>query len=149
RRAFDAINHGYLLNNVLPFLLGELGRAYLICRSQKISALQVLASVMVERVIDLVMALVMLMAVFPIVLGVAWARSAAVGAIALGLIAIIGISVLAHSRTYVLRLLHLIVTRLGWHAERWETRAHAFLDGLSALQDIRRALQAAFWSGMA
>lgn len=148
-RVFDAINQGYLLNNVLPFRLGEVGRAYLISRNQKISAIQVLASVMVERVVDLVMVIVMLMAVFPLVIGVPWARSAALGAVALGLMAIIGMSVVANTRTQVLQLLHHVVTRLGWHIETWEARAQAFLDGLAALQNLGRALQAAFWSGIA
>src|SRR6476646_1770704 len=68
-RAFEALNEGYLLNNLLPFRLGEIGRAYLVSRRNNIPALEALSSIVVERVIDLLMVVILLVSFLPIVGG--------------------------------------------------------------------------------
>jgi len=57
-RIFFAMNAGYLLNNILPFRLGEFGRAILLGEKNEkgISSLEVLSSIVVERVIDVFIA---------------------------------------------------------------------------------------------
>ncbi len=50
--AFFAMNAGYLLNNVFPFRLGEIGRALLLDRPEGPKAFEVLSSVVMERVFD-------------------------------------------------------------------------------------------------
>ena len=151
-RAFEALNEGYLLNNLLPFRLGEFGRAYLVSRRNNLPALEALSSIVVERVIDLLMAVILLVSFLPLIAGFNGARGTIITSIALGVVAVIvlvGIArnqaPVAHWVGQVLRWLH-----LRWlNADRWEARAASFLAGLSALRDPRRALQAAFWSTMA
>ena len=151
-RAFEALNEGYLLNNLLPFRLGEFGRAYLVSRRNNLPALEALSSIVVERVIDLLMVVVLLVSFLPLIVGLDWARGTAVTSIALGLIAIIVLIAIARNQA---PMAHLVGRVLRWlhfrwlNPDVWEARAASFLAGLSALRDPSRALQAAFWSTMA
>jgi uncharacterized protein (TIRG00374 family) len=158
-RAFTALNEGYLLSNVLPFRLGEFGRAYLVCRPLKggladrhLSTTQAFSSVLVERVIDLCMIVVLFATVLPLVAGLAWAREAAVLAVVISVAAMGGLFALTLNRALVLRLANWVMghVRFPWfNAARWETRVVAFLEGLAALRDRRRFALAACASAMA
>ncbi len=151
-RVFEALNEGYLLNNLLPFRLGEFGRAYLISRRNNLPALEALSSIVVERVIDLLMVVVLLVSFLPLLIGLDWARGTVFTSIALGLFAIAVLITIARHQaavsSWVGRVLRRL--RLRWlDPDQWEARAASFLAGLSSLRDPGRALQAAFWSGMA
>ena len=151
-RAFTALNEGYLLSNVLPFRLGELGRAYLVSRNRGLSTSQAFSSVIVERVIDLCMIVVLFATVLPLVAGLAWAREAAVLAVVISVAGMGGLFALTLNRALVLRLARWVMgqVRLPWfNAARWETRVVAFLDGLAALRDWRRFALAALASATA
>jgi len=151
-RVFDALNEGYLLNNLLPFRLGELGRAYLISRHSPLTAWQALSTIVVERIIDLVMAVALLFAFLPLVVGLTWAQSAAVTAAVLGGAAIFTLVIITRNGERLARLAGALLRRLPGrplNPERWQARIVSFLDGLAVLRDPRRALQAAFWSGTA
>ncbi|MEP7358723.1 MAG: lysylphosphatidylglycerol synthase transmembrane domain-containing protein [Anaerolineales bacterium] len=151
-RVFDALNEGYLLNNLLPFRLGELGRAYLISRHSHLTAWQALSSILVERIVDLVMAVAMLFAFLPLVAGLDWTRGAAVSAVALGAVGIVTLVLMARNGERLSHIAAGLLRRVPGqplNPERWQQRIESFLAGLSVLRDPRRALQAAFWSGMA
>jgi glycosyltransferase 2 family protein len=149
-RVFSVLNEGYLLNNVLPLRLGEVGRAYIISREPGLRLTKALSSVLVERLLDLMMVLLMLTGFLPLVAGVAEVRQTAVGATLIGLTAFSGLLFIARNRELVLRLTRWVLARIPrLHLERWEGRASAFVDGLGALQDVRRASIAALWSGTA
>jgi glycosyltransferase 2 family protein len=150
RRVFDVMAEGYLLNNVLPFRLGEFGRAYLISRGRDLTASEALSSVVVERVIDLLMVVVLLTAFLPLVAGLPWARNFAFISTVFGLTALVTLVLMARNRQKVLSLAHALFSRLRfrWLPAAWvEARLANFLDGLSVLRDGRRAFWAAFWSG--
>lgn len=151
-RVFDVMNEGYLLNNVLPFRLGELGRAYLLSRSHKLSVTHVISTVVVERVVDLLMLLLLLGAFLPVVMGLDIARNAALGALVLGLGALAALGILIWQQAWVMRTAHNILSRLPWRwadPALWEPRIAGFLAGLAMLRSPRLALFAAFWSGLA
>jgi uncharacterized protein (TIRG00374 family) len=151
-RVFDAMNEGYLLNNLLPFRLGEFGRAYLISRRNDLTAMQALSSVVVERVVDLVMAVLLLLTFLPFVAGLGWARWAALSSIALGVAAVSGLVVVARNRAWIMRRANATLRQPRWkwlNPEPWEERLDAFLGGLAVLQDPRKAVQAATWSFLA
>ncbi len=50
---FHALNVGYMLNSILPFRLGEIGRAYVIGERTTVRMTRALSTVIVERIIDL------------------------------------------------------------------------------------------------
>ncbi len=151
-RVFSALNEGYLLNNILPLRLGEVGRAYLVSRGRPVRASQALSSVLVERLIDLCMIMGLLGVFLPLVAGLSWARQAALLWVVVTLLAFVGLSVAARSREPLLRLFRWgagHVPRLASRLDRWEARLAAFVDGMGALRDGRRFVAAALCSGMA
>jgi hypothetical protein len=150
RRVLDALNEGYLLNNVLPFRLGEVARAYLISRGRSLSASQALSSVLVERVVDLCMIVGLLAAFLPLVAGLAWAREAALASVLVTGAALGGLFVLARSRGWVLRLARWGLGYIAWlNTARWEARLGAFIEGMQALQNGRQFFWAATFSALA
>jgi uncharacterized protein (TIRG00374 family) len=64
-RVIAVLNEGYLVNNVLPWRLGEIARAVLLAGSGGDSILRVLASILVERIYDLFFALIFLLLLLP------------------------------------------------------------------------------------
>jgi uncharacterized membrane protein YbhN (UPF0104 family) len=90
-QVFISLNEGYLLNNVLPFRLGEVGRAYLLGRKAGLDFWFVLSTVVLERALDLLLAAGLLLSTLPFVVGASWARQAAVAA---GGLVVLGLAVL-------------------------------------------------------
>lgn len=147
RRAFDALNEGYLLNNVLPLRLGELARAYLVSQGSGISASGALATIVVERLIDIVVSLAGLLGALPFMVSPDLAVNVAVGVgIALvGVVAVLGL--LLFKREAFLRMLQRLPGRGLWGLSG---AADRFLSGIGSLTSHPvRLLLAAFWSTIA
>ncbi|MDA1217300.1 MAG: lysylphosphatidylglycerol synthase transmembrane domain-containing protein, partial [Chloroflexi bacterium] len=68
-RLFWITNIGYLLNNVLPLRLGEVGRVYLVTRRSTVGVMQGLSSVVVERLVDVLCLIVLIFLLLPLVPG--------------------------------------------------------------------------------
>ena len=66
---FFTIGEGYLLNNFLPFRLGEIGRAFLLSRKSDMQFMEVLPTIVIERVMDLGYSALVLLAALPFVVG--------------------------------------------------------------------------------
>lgn len=64
---FGSLNVGYFMNNVLPFQVGELGRAYMLSELASISTMRSLSTVVVERVVDVLTLLLFLLLLAPFV----------------------------------------------------------------------------------
>lgn len=69
KTSFFAMSAGYLLNNILPFRLGEFGRAALLTGDGKNKApfLQVFASIITERTLDIFIASLLFLVTLPLV----------------------------------------------------------------------------------
>lgn len=149
---FSALNAGYLLNNLLPLRLGELGRAYLISRTGKMTVSQALSSVVVERVVDLCMVSALLLALLPALAFPGWALNAVVVAIVLVTLGLTALYLIVTQRE---RVLHIVAwgvrVPLGFWpgAARLGEMAGAFIDGMQALREPRRFVPAALFSGLA
>ena len=76
-RTFAALNEGYLLNNVLPWRLGELGRAILLGRQPGMSTLGVLSTIVLERTYDIILGATLLISMLPVAMNAGWAARAA------------------------------------------------------------------------
>jgi glycosyltransferase 2 family protein len=146
--AFFTVNEGYLLSNILPFRLGEIGRAFLIGRKAHLDFWQVIPSILIERALDLAIAAGLFLSTVPFVIGVTWARQAAIGTGIVVLIGLCAIYVLARNRQLV----------LGWidrAGQRWAVvkklagrRVVAFFDGLVIITDGKLFLRALGWEGL-
>ena len=136
-KTFFAINEGYLLNNIFPLRLGELGRAVLLGRSSRLGMLPVLSAIVVERSFDLVISAGLLLITLPLALNMDWARPvawvillvviAALAALALGARYREGVTAFAEKRG-------LARSRIG----RWALpKLESLLGGFAALTDFR------------
>lgn len=69
--AFWAMNVGYLLNSILPFRLGEVGRAMLLVRhgQGKHNYPEVFAAILTERMMDLMIGSLFFLATLPLMVG--------------------------------------------------------------------------------
>jgi len=145
RDCFLALNQGYLLNNILPFRLGEFGRALLIGERVGMRFWRALSSIVVERVFDLGLAAGLLFATFPLVVGADWARSAAVITSAVVVIGFAVLFVMARRPELFTRLVERVTSPAPRLSHWLKDKLASFLEGLSALKSAGRFLQVAFW----
>ena len=136
-RTFIALNEGYLLNNILPFRLGEIGRALLLSRSVGLSFWGVFSTVIIERVIDVAIMAGLLIGTLPFVIGADWAKQAALLA---GILVAIGFTVLVllvRHRQFVLGWVDRLLQRWPNLQGMVRSRAESFLEGLTPIADVR------------
>lgn len=141
---FSATMIGFMANNVLPFRLGEFVRPWALARRERLSKSMLLATVVVERAIDMLTLLGILalsMLIHPITESTEAGRLVQGGAkLLLAACAILTVSVVAAERNRA------IAQRvIGWLPGRIRGRvselADRFLDGFSLFRDIGRLLQ--------
>jgi len=142
---FFTIGEGYLLNNFLPFRLGEIGRAFLLSRKSTMQFMEVLPTIVIERVMDLGYSAIILLAALPFVVG---AEGAGQIGIIVGVIVLIGIVflyVLARNNQWALDLFHKLSAR--WPAiQRFGGNfLESFFAGLGVLTDGWLFLRFLFW----
>ena len=85
---FHSLNIGYLLNAILPFRLGELGRAYSLSLKSNMSFVEILPTIVIERSVDLAITAAPFLSSLPFVVGVKGADRIA---IVLGTIVLAGL----------------------------------------------------------
>ena len=142
---FFTVGEGYLLNNFLPFRLGEIGRAFLLSRKSDMQFMEILPTIVIERVMDLGYSAIILLAALPFVVG---AEGAGQIGIVVGVIVLIGITllyILARNNQWGLDLFHKLSAR--WPAlQRFGGNfLEAFFAGLSVLTDGWLFFRFLFW----
>ena len=148
RDSFLTINEGYLLNNILPFRLGEIARAFLMSRKANLDFWEVIPSIIIERALDLAIAVGLFLCTLPLVMGVSWAEQAAVG-IGIMVIAVMGvIYFMARNRERTLAWLERMAERYRLVKKLTGRRVVAFFDGLAILTNGRLFLKALGWEGL-
>ena len=132
-RVFLALNQGYLLNNIFPFRLGELGRAFLLSQSTTLSGFFVLSTIVIERAYDLTIAAGLLLATLPFVFGVEMGQSIAYIVLAVVLLGLVAMFVFARNRHRIKSKLNDYSLSRPRFKERLLPPISSFLDGLGAL----------------
>ncbi len=141
-RALAALNEGYLLNNLLPVRLGELVRAYLVQKGATFGTAQALGSVVVERTLDVTIALGALLLTLPRLAAPTWAREMAT---AVGIALAIAVTVLA-ALVLSRRTGPAMLARLPGVAGRVLPRlAQGLTTGVHAAGRLPRLLPGALW----
>jgi uncharacterized protein (TIRG00374 family) len=140
---FHAQNIGYLLTNILPFRLGELGRAYLIGQQPGLSSLQALSSVALERVLDMVIIVLFfalslpLTPAMPSIIAQAGMTFAALSIILFGAMLLVVLQ-----RPLALTITQRALGRIKWlETEVWLRKAGLFLEGLQSLIQWRQLIE--------
>lgn len=142
---FLTLGEGYLLNNFLPFRLGEAGKAFLLSRKSSLQFMEIIPTIVIERGVDLAYSAAILLVSLPFVVG-------AQGAGQIGLI--VGVIVLAG-----LFVLYLLARNRGWAlglfrklSQRWPALqriggglVESFLEGLAVLTDGWLFARFLFW----
>jgi uncharacterized protein (TIRG00374 family) len=148
---FLTLNEGYLLNNLLPLRLGELGRAFLLSRKTqirggpKLGFWQVLSTILVERALDMGMVAALLLSTLPFVAGVPWAQQAAIGTGLLVLIGLIFLYLLGRNKERALSIFNRFGQRVPFIQRIAGHHLTAFLDGMAALTEPRWFLRGTGW----
>lgn len=114
RTAFHVLNIGFLINNTLPFRVGELARAYLASRRSDaaVSGWGALTTIVAERIIDMLAVVILLVLVIP---ALAVEQATITGGLIMGALAVAGFLVLlvfAHRPGWAQAILAQVLRRL-------------------------------------
>lgn len=138
---------GYLFNNILPLRAGEAARVLVLNRSAGTSRSETAATVVLERIYDVLMLLVLLLALTPWLPDVSWIRAAAYVALAMA----IGLLTAALALTvWGVRPIALLLRPFRRFdligSERLEQISESLARGLIALRRPRIVLGALCWT---
>ena len=146
---FGAMNAGYALNNVLPLRMGEFARAYLIGETEDVTAPRAFATIIVERILDTITIVAMLMITLPFINAPDWAKGPALllGLGFLSLAALLALISTARARAAALVAwaVRLLPSR---YQQRSQEAGEAVFEGLAVLRQPRALAPAVAWSGI-
>ncbi len=136
---------GYLLNNFLPFRLGEIGRAFLLSRKSGLQFGEILPTIVIERTVDLAFSAAILLASLPFVVGASGAER--IGYI-IGVIVIAGLVllyILSRNNQWALDLFHKFSARWPAFQKFGGSFLESFFAGLAVLRDGWLFARFLFW----
>ncbi len=139
----SALLIGYLFNNILPARAGELARVQALGRRSGLSRAHVLATVVLERVFDVVVLVALLVTAAPFLPTVDWLNAA----IVLGAVPAVALLTVAFVvRRYGVRAARTLVKPVGWlprvDRARLDAIASALVRGLAGITAHRLTLTA-------
>lgn len=147
-QVFATLNIGYFLSNITPARLGDVARAYLLGTIEKIPVARVLSTVVVERSLDGLTVVLLLLALLPFIPNVPseWVNSGLIlGAIGIGLLVVLAVISLQRERgvAFLRRLASPIkfLNREGL----WKFIGN-LIDGFAIIRSPRALFKAGFWS---
>jgi hypothetical protein len=147
RTFFGVLNVGYMVNNLLPFQVGDLARAYLLGELQGLSRARAFSTVVVERVVDVLVLFGLLVILMLFISVPAWA--AVPVAIAAGLFLLLGgvLVAVAGNKRWVLSVLEALLRFVpGRFHEGSKRMAASALDGLAIFSTPRILVLMVGWS---
>ncbi|MFU8826869.1 MAG: lysylphosphatidylglycerol synthase transmembrane domain-containing protein [Brevefilum sp.] len=142
RDAFFTMGVGYLLNNIFPFRLGEIGRAVMLDDSGRTSPLEVFSSVVVERIFDVFLAALFILSVLPRILSSGYNQTMVLVALSLAVIGLVVLFLLARFREQVATWLTRWGERSGFIRDWLQPKVAHALEGFAVLTDARAFLLA-------
>ncbi len=144
-QTFFTLSEGYLLNNFLPFRLGEVGRAYLLGNKSGLGFWRVLSSILIERALDVLLAAALLLGTLPFVTGMTSTRGAALGVGGVVLAAMVALYLVARYPAQTMRLYERLTSRIGFLSRLGKQVLPSFFAGLEVLTKPGRFLRAIAW----
>ena len=145
---FWTVGEGYFLNNFLPFRLGEIGRAFLLSRKSEMKFMEILPTIVIERVVDLGFTAMVLLASLPFVVKAEGAERAGTIVGAVVLIGLASLYILARSNKWALDLFHKLSGRWPVLQRAGGSFLESFFGGLSVLTDGWLFLRFIFWMAL-
>jgi len=144
KRVFLTMSAGYLLNNILPFRLGELGRSFLLGR-RGLGFWRVLSTILIERSFDMILAAGLLLGTLPFVWGASQSRQVALIVGCVVLIGLTALHLMARCRDWAVAQFEKLSGRWPRVRKFGAERLSAFFDGLAVLVDFWRFLRVLGW----
>jgi uncharacterized protein (TIRG00374 family) len=139
----------HLLNTLLPVKLGSVARVLLAAESEKLNVGLVLGSVAIEKVLDLVVMLLLMLILAPFVPMPGWARDSLMVGVVTLVVVLAGLVLVTRLREQILALLGRIEGRvLGEGSLRSERFVRGLLESLENLTQRREAVQVLIWTGV-
>jgi glycosyltransferase 2 family protein len=143
----NAMMVGYLYNNIMPARAGEAARVVVLTQRSDTAPVEILGTVVLERIYDVLGILVLFFAAEPWLPHVSWFGTAAIAAIVLAVLIASAAMVLA---IYGDRPLRVLLRPLGrfslFSGERLEHTLDELVHGLSGLRHPTLALEAFAWT---
>ena len=133
KRAFFVMGEGYLLNNVFPLRVGELGRAVLLSRDKGLGFFQVLSTIVVERAYDMAIAASLLLGTLPFVLAMKSSKTLAIGILILVVGGLVALYAMARYRERVESLAAKVGERWPFFTKWILPQVESILDGFAVL----------------
>lgn len=142
---FWTLNEGYLINNLLPFRLGEVARAFLLSRKSGLSFWEVLSTIFIERIMDITYAVGLFFLLLPFVVGAGGQRQSTILMAVVIALVFLSLFLLARNRDWALSVNDKIGRR--WPpVQRLTGRVvPPLIAGLAVLTDAKRFLWALIW----
>jgi uncharacterized protein (TIRG00374 family) len=139
-QVFGSMNVGYFINNVLPLQMGDLGRAYLVSELASVSTTRSFSTVVVERILDVLTLLLLLLFIAPFVPVPGWARAPAITlAAGFSLLAVILIGLSLKRERALASVRRLLRLAPAPSRAKLEQMAGSALQGFSVLAKPQRA----------
>jgi hypothetical protein len=143
----NAMMLGYFYNNIMPARAGEVARVVVLNRRSDAAPVEIVGTVVLERLYDVVAILVIFFGAEPWLPRVSWFGAAATAAIVLALVITAAAAVLAiYGERPVRWLLKPLRRILLFSGERLERTIDELVHGLSGLRHARLALEAFVWT---
>lgn len=132
---WSAVTISFMINNLMPARVGEVARAYAIGRSESISKSSAFATVVYERVIDLLILLAVLWFCLLTVDGPEWMDRAGIALLGVNLVVFVAMFFLVRQRSRVRPIVGRLLAFLPEHAsERTIAVVERFVDGLAVMR---------------
>lgn len=142
---FWTVGEGYLLNNFLPFRLGEVGRAYLISRKSDVQFMEAIPTIIIERAMDLGYSAIILLIALPYVVGAEGSEKIGIFIGVVVVIAFVILYLLARYNQWALDLFHKLSARWPSLQKMGGSFLEQFFVGLGVLTDGWLFLRFLFW----
>ncbi len=142
---FFTLGEGYLLNNFLPFRLGEIGKAFLLSRKSNLQFMEIIPTIVIERAVDLAYSAAILLLALPFVVGAEGAGQIGVMVGAVVLAGLVVLYILARNRQWALGVFQSLSGRWPALQRLGGNFVAAFLEGLAVLTDGWLFARFLFW----
>lgn len=144
-QAFFIINEGYLLNNLFPLRMGEIGRAVFMGRDSGLGAFHVLSTIVIERAFDLAAAATLLLLTLPLALQMEWVKPVAIVTLVVVATGLVTMYLMARNRGRVAIWFEKLGRRWPFFQRHIASRAEGLLEGLGVLTSPKQFLISLFW----
>lgn len=142
---FLTLGEGYLMNNFLPFRLGEVGKAFLLSRKSSLQFMEIIPTIVIERAVDLGYSAAILLVALPFVVDAEGAEQIGVVVGALVLAGLAVMYALARNRQWAIDTFFKLSQRWPVLEKVGGGFVEPFFEGLAVLIDGWLFLRFLFW----